>query len=480
MSFDLFPDESNATLLRAARNPSLEPVPGFWTGFLPGAASITMEGFAKTARAIDLLGAVGPMTVDALTGGTSEQDRYFKEHDDVFNRAVDYWTPAPGDVGTAGRVVGAIAPILAQVAVSPALAVGTAELGAAEDLVRQNIEARKAVGVGIVQGTGLGLGIYLPIFGTTLATRALVAGAGSNVAQGIVTRAASRKILEGTTAEKQFDPWDAESIVIDGLLGIGFGSLVHLGKAPGDAAYREMIESIRARMTESDKAAILVANQARHIEDTTAPGSPLTDVDRTLHAAAMRKAIDDVLNGRPADVEQILADTKFADDPNRVAAQAEVMRALEEEARAMLPPTHEIEPLPRPAPKGEEAPPVTRRADLGRYLEVSAKAPADRTPEEVAFLKTFEGAKPEDFAAPPPKAAAPKAPAGEKATPTDPVVTEALQRLEERGEPLLLTDENGKTTDMREELDAATAARKQAEADAKVFEAAAQCYLGML
>jgi hypothetical protein len=100
--------------------------------------------------------------------------------------------------------------------VSPALAVGTAELGTAEDLVRQGIDAHKAVGVGMVQGTGLGPR-HLPAHLRQHARHARAGGrCGSNVAQGVVTRAASRKILEGTEAAKQFDPWDAESLVIDG------------------------------------------------------------------------------------------------------------------------------------------------------------------------------------------------------------------------------------------------------------------------
>jgi hypothetical protein len=328
VSFDLLPEESAATMLRAAQNPSLAPEPGVWGNFVPGAATLTMEGFAKAARGIDLMGAIGPIVEDRLTGGgTSETDKYFQEHDALYNRAVDYWTPAPGSVGTAGRVVGSLLPTLAQVAVSPALAINTAVMGAAEDLVREGIDASKAVKAGIVQGTGLGLGIYLPIFGNSFAMRALVAGAGSNVLQGIAARAASRKILEGTPAEKQFDPWDAESLVIDSLMGLGFGTMAHLG-----AKDAQTMQAVHDGMTETDRAAILTANQARHMEDTTAPGRPVTDLDRTLHAQAMRKAIDDVLNDRPAEVGQIVQDAHFAEDPARAAAQEELRAAVSTEA----------------------------------------------------------------------------------------------------------------------------------------------------
>jgi hypothetical protein len=292
MSFDLIPDEARPRCCARRSNPSLAPEPGVWGNFMPGAATLTMEGFAKAARGIDLMGAIGPIVEDRLTGGgTSEADKYFQEHDALFNSAVDYWTPKPGEVGTAGRVVGSLLPTLAQVAVSPALAINTAEMGTAEDLVRQGIDATRRSRPASCRAPGSVSGIYLPIFGNSLAMRALVAGAGSNVLQGIAARAASRKILEGTPAEKQFDPWDAESLVIDSLMGLGFGTMAHLA-APAEGA-----KPVPSLLSDTDKAAILTANQARHMEDTTAPGRPVTDLDRTLHAQAMRKAIDDVLAG---------------------------------------------------------------------------------------------------------------------------------------------------------------------------------------
>ncbi len=424
MSFDLLPEEGAATMLRAARNPSLAPDPGIWGGFASGAASLTMRGLAATARSIDLLGAVGPIVEDRLSGGTQAQDAYFREHDETFNRAVDYWTPGPGEVGTAGRVVGGVLPMLAQAAVSPSLAVGSAELGTAEDLVRQGVDAHKAVGVGIAQGTGLGLGMYLPIFGNSLAVRALVAGAGANVAQGVITRAASRAILGDSPAAAQFDPWDSEALIVDSLMGIGFGTLAHLGAAPGEAAYREMAEGIRARLTETDRAAILAANQVRHLEDTTAPGRPLSDADRTAHALAMREAVDDLLNGRPAQVGQVLQEARFAADPARVAAAEEVRGALADEARAAL------------VEGGGEA---ALQGDI-------------RVPEGPEIARSAEG--------------------------VDPVIAEARGRLAQ-GEVRLVGDD-GQVRDLGAELDAATLETRTAQADAGVFRTAVACFLGEL
>jgi hypothetical protein len=354
MSFDFFPYEVASEMQRAAQRPSLEPDPGIWTGFAPGAARLTMQGFAKTARAIDLAGAVGPIVTDALTGGTTQQDHYFREHDDVFNRAVDYWTPRPNEVGTAGRVVGSLLPIVADFAIAPGLAIASAGLGTAEDLAREGVPAGKAVGAGMVDATGLGLGAWLPIFGKTLSQR-LIYGAGANVGQGVAARAAQHAILDGEKAAERFNPWDGEAIVIDALMGGGFGTLTHLA-AKGEAARRQL--------TATDRDAILVANQARHLEDTTAPGLPDTPADRTAHVKAMEHAIDDVLNDRPAEVGQVLQDARFLDDPARQAAQAEVRAAVDNEARSTM-----QDELGRDDAASTEPVAPTTRDDVRAYFE---------------------------------------------------------------------------------------------------------------
>src|SRR3954471_1717810 len=105
MSFDFFANEQRDNQIRVMSHPSLAPEPGIFDNFIAGSAKSTMLGFAQTARSIDLLGAVGPIVQDKLTGGTENQDKYFQEHDENWQRAVDYWTPSAGEVGTAGRVV---------------------------------------------------------------------------------------------------------------------------------------------------------------------------------------------------------------------------------------------------------------------------------------------------------------------------------------------------------------------------------------
>lgn len=91
MSLDLYQRETLDKLGNLAPVQTLEP--SAWDGFIRGTAMTTMQGMAKTGRAIDLLGSVGPIAQDAITGGTTAQDKYFQEHNEVWGSAVDYWTP---------------------------------------------------------------------------------------------------------------------------------------------------------------------------------------------------------------------------------------------------------------------------------------------------------------------------------------------------------------------------------------------------
>ena len=106
MSLDLFQDQNEKRLAELPLTTRIEP--NIWDGFIPGTAQTAMRSFAETGRAASLAGAVGPIAYDAFSGGTEMQDKYFKFHNEVFGNAVDYWTPNPGTVGTAGEVAGTL------------------------------------------------------------------------------------------------------------------------------------------------------------------------------------------------------------------------------------------------------------------------------------------------------------------------------------------------------------------------------------
>lgn len=495
MSFDFYPDEAARSMDRAAALPSLQPEPGIWAG----TGTLIMQGLAKTARNVDLLGSVGPIVMDRLNGGTTEQDRYFKEHDEVFGRAVEYWAPEPGEVGTAGRIVGSILPKLAEVIISPGLAVGSEILGQGEDLVRQGVDSNKALSVGLATGTGLGVGIWAPIFGSTFLTRAFVAGAGVNVAQGIVMKAAAQQILKGEKAAEQYDPWELEGLVIDALMGIAFGSLAHAG-----ARAREM----RGTMDQTDRDALLVAQQARHLEDVTLPGRPADATALTAHVDAVRKAADDLLAGRPVNIEQIVQDARFEPDAPRAALATEIHDAVVAQARQTVLDAAAAEQARVAA---TDTPGFLRTADdlvalkaaevrelapeLQRAVEIAKKPGALRTAEERIFLKdALEGRAFDALTKPieplvrdlPPvepvrATTEPGKTAAEAALP-DPLLTEAQQRIAVHGDidvPLGVDEKGKPVTRKVSDLMAENAkAVEQARADADLFQVAAACLIG--
>jgi hypothetical protein len=334
MTFELYADEISN---RVATLPGVRtPEAGAFDNFFSGAGRYAMQGLAKTGRAIDMLGAVAPIIEDKISGGTEAQDRYFKEHDEVFNRAVDYWTPKPGEVGVAGEVVGQLLGTLPQVIASPGLTIASTQLSTAEDLVRKGIDADKAQAAGAVQAAGLGLGIWVPILGKTLAQRMLLGGAGFNVAQGVATRGATAALLDGTAAEGDFKALDASGIALDALLGLAFGGLAHIRpemRAEGEA-WAKRLEDWSAKLKPTDVDALVAMRQAQHLSADSMPGRPVDIVDQDAHVQRIRQAIDDLAAGRPVDVEGMPA-ARFEPDPVRKAQDEQIAAAIRSEVQAI-------------------------------------------------------------------------------------------------------------------------------------------------
>ncbi len=328
MSLDLFQQEGNERL--TALPPVQNVDPGMFDGFVRGTGLATMKGFAKAARAVDLLGAIGPITQDAFTGGTEAQDKYFAEHDAIFGRAVDYWTPRSNEIGMAGEVMGGLMSVLPQVIVSPGLAVATTQLGTAEDLANVGVTTGKAQAVGAVQGLTLGTGIWMPILGKNLWQRAVIGGAGFNLVQGTGARAASGAILEGTPAADMFKAFDGEAMTLDVLMGLAFGGLVHYSpaqRAQGAKAW-DSIEAWAKNLKPSDKAAIATLRDGQHLNLDSTPGKPVSDVDIEAHVNRMRAAIDQIATDQPVAVEDIRVPRRTADIAE---APAEVRAMFEKE-----------------------------------------------------------------------------------------------------------------------------------------------------
>ena len=347
MSLDIFEQESEQQLGRLT--PRLTPDIGVFDGFIRGTAMSTMRGLAKTGSAIDLLGSVGPIVQDAITGGTEAKDRYFREHDEVWGSAVDYWTPKPGEVGVAGEVTGQLISMLPLVLASPSLAIGATQIGAAEELVKKGVDPVKAQAVGAVQAAGLGLGIYMPIFGTTLAQRVLAGGIGFNVAQGIGMRGVSQAILQDTPGAEDYKALDPAALTLDVLLGAAFGAIVHLSptqRAEGARMWQRM-EGWAKSFRQSDLDAITTLRQAQHLNADSLPGKPVDPVDIDRHVARVREGLEQVSRDQPVQVSS-LEPGNFKADPERTAeamANGRILAQAAEEVRAAegIPPQPRLE-----------------------------------------------------------------------------------------------------------------------------------------
>lgn len=376
MSSDLFNREVGERI--ATLSPIQTVEAGAWDGFARGTGMTAMRALARTGRAVDLLGAMGPMAQDAISGGTEAQDRYFKEHDEVFGSAVDYWTPKPGEVGIAGQVTGELLTMLPMVIASPSLAVASLQLGEGEELVRQGVPASKAQAVGAIQAAGLGLGIWVPILGRTLTQRMLVGGAGFNVFQGVTTRAASELVLEGTPQAEMYKALDPTYLTLDTLLGLGFGGISHLSpsaRAQGGEAL-ERVAAWAQNLKPSEIDALAAMRQAQHMSADSMPGKPVEPKDAEFHVERIRQAIEQAVRDEPINVQDLPEPTFQADQVrNEEAASRVEEMALEAERIRVeedIPQPPEPEPAapPRLVPENMTLlPPEQQARALGQAVE---------------------------------------------------------------------------------------------------------------
>lgn len=465
MSLDLYQRETAERMDSLA--PMLQPETGAFDGFVRGTGEYTMQGFAKAGRAVSLAASTVPIALDAFTDGTELQDRYFKFHDEVFGGAVDYWTPRPGEVAAAGQIAGTLLSTLPLVIASPSAAVGAAYLSTAEDLAREGVSAGKAQAVGAVQAAGLGLGIYMPIFGQSLWQRMLVGGAGFNVVQGAAMRGASDAILQGTPAEGQYEAFDGTALTLDVLLGLGFGAITHLSpaqRAQGAETWRRMTEWGRS-LKADDVEALATLRQAQHANVDSLPGRPAESTDLDAHRARLNTAVEQLLRDEPVNVAD-LPGGRFEPVPERFTgaqARAEDLMAAAERLR--------VEQGLPPPPEPETAP---------------ARAPA-LTPEQTSAIAAETAAEPATLLQRlrdglrnllTPEAAAPAA----RAEPADPVARAAQRFVDERPDAVMITghDADGQplSRPVREVLEETRAQVERTRQDAKLFAVAAECLLG--
>lgn len=320
--FDLDTDGVQALDERAQLNPldvSKLP-PGIWEGSgealkgllrpSAGAGRALMLAGAPLAQAVDEARSFAADVADVaqvfsnpfhrpreMAAQTGAQDAYFGEVvEGVGSNAVDAWTVDPQTMGSAAKAinVGAtVAGAVPQMLGLPSVFLGSAGLDPAADLVRQGVDAETAGAVGGVNLVANAVGMRIPAaFGSTLTAR-VITGAGSNLAIGAATDAASSGVLELSgydQAAQAFDASDPYARGLDLLMGAAFG-------------WKANVDAQRV-MSPSQRDAVLVANNQDHEARRTLPGQPVSAAAERAHRTAMDSAVQQLLAGEAVDVSR--------------------------------------------------------------------------------------------------------------------------------------------------------------------------------
>ena len=300
---DLYPREL------AERLGSFEPAttvePGVWTGFMRGTPQLARRAIMRGLQGIDMAGAVGPIVQDTFTGGTEAQDRYFKESDELYGRAIEHLTPKAGEVGIAGIIAGELLGTLPFVLAAPGAAIPALGIGETTELMRRGVPLKEAAQVGAIQSLSLGLGLYVPILGQTITQRILVGGAGFNVLQGTITRGASAQVLKDyPEIAKDYAAFDPAYLTLDVLLGLAFGGFAHVHpgmRAQGAEGWKRISEWLKDS-TPEQQAALATMRQAQHMGADSLPGKPAEPQDAQFHVERTRQALEQLARNQPVDV----------------------------------------------------------------------------------------------------------------------------------------------------------------------------------
>jgi len=293
----------------SARSGQFQPdqvEPDFWEGAGEGIGKGIMRGGAKTAQFVGMAGATIPIAIDAGLGDTELQDWYFENVVDEFaGNSVDYWTPNSNEIGTAGRVLGGLSEIMLPLAAgggNPTAMIGSQSLGVGAELARQGVDGGAAAAVAGVEAAASGVGFLIPFFGKSL-TQRMASGVAGNLAVNPVAEAVQQEVLIQAGSEEQakwFDPLNVEARGLDVLTGIVFGGVSHLSSRS---------------FSRSEQHATATANNTRHFQRDTLPGTP-GDVDASIsHQQAIQKAIEQLTMGEPVSVPKKAADANFWPHP---------------------------------------------------------------------------------------------------------------------------------------------------------------------
>ncbi len=374
--------------LKTAQDAALRPPPvpkqaaGFsaWRTTTAAPRGVVAGGSQVGAFGADVLGAFGEMTVASGMGDplladrgaqVKEAERIQREGLDFSSGAGDnlrgfarYLSPDPETAHASERLVFDFSRVATKAVgysvaaggpVGGALLTGADEgMTTADDLKQQGVDLGTRTAVGAVVGGVTGLGVGLPMAGSTLAqTAGLVAVGGplSFMAQ----QQAVRSILQAQDYSKlaeQYDPLDPVGLAVSTLIPAGFGAwglraAKLRGAAEAKAAAAAEAEAFRAGPVPSEETAIARAAREATQEQVDA-ARVLLDVEQRrstnplgadaraadVHEAAFARAVDQLARGERVTVDDLMPPPRVSPE---VAAAVRVLGERLAERVALLP-----------------------------------------------------------------------------------------------------------------------------------------------
>jgi hypothetical protein len=303
---------------KASYVPPAPDAPGFFAGSLKASGEGFLRGTVKMLDFMDTVLPQGDVAPDIYTEEDAssyyeaqqipaEQMSEFREaaREDARRKALDYWTPDPRTVGTAGRVLGGFSEMVMPLVVTrnPALLVGSTTLAEGKAQIDAGVDAKTAGINAAFAGAGTYAGFKIPIVGNTL-TQRMVSGAIGNTVVNAGVTAAERATLQSRGYEElaqNYDPADVEARAVDLLTGLAFGATHHLASP-------------------QQRSAAAAANNAKHYQADTAPGIPENVTADAAHLRAMDTATEQVLKGEPVSVPEDVTQASFRERPERTPA----------------------------------------------------------------------------------------------------------------------------------------------------------------
>jgi hypothetical protein len=303
-----------------------QTVPDTFTNFGRGVNLGLLRGAARMVQAGSKLAELPSVFSQGVVGGEVETWR----RENVLP-IIDQLTPGANEVGSAGKVVGGLAEIVAPLAAGnisgSAVAAGTMLAGSQgvgiyEDLLKQGVDKQTAAAVAGITGGTLAAGFAIPFIGQTL-PRSLLLGVGSNLALGVGDRGASGAVLENrgySQLAEGFQAFEPVGVTLDILMGGVFSGVAHYGfrnaqaREYGFKNARDMYGKYTSRggvlPQELDDAARTI-NNAWHWQEASAPGIPANPAAAVGHQKAMSTALAQMMRGERVNVGDAVSSSAF-------------------------------------------------------------------------------------------------------------------------------------------------------------------------